>query len=169
MDELIFHGYVAPGMGKHNELGIPGRLLISATAPTDWPERLQPGSLNIRLFADRIPREFSAHGLPPTVTSLDAGRFQPEFEIPQARIANNTIAPDRVRGPRGGDAQVWRAFLSDEGRALDIPQAWVLRRFGSQVGEQLELVSGSRLRDTPGIENDRVVAVRILGRWQTSS
>src|ERR1051325_5267015 len=161
MDELDFYGYISPGTGHHHELVIPGRSLISA-APADWPESLYPGSLNVRLFPQRLPSALSIPGRRATVESLDLGLFQPEFQIPQDRIGNNSIG--RERGPRGGDAQVWRAFIFQDGERVDTPQCWVLRRFGSRVGEQLELVAGSRLRDVKGIADDQVVMVKMLGR-----
>jgi hypothetical protein len=166
MDELDFHGYIAAGSGRHNELVIPGRLQMPA-APADWPERLHPGSLNVRLFRDRLPPALSAGGRRATVEIFDLELFQPEFEIPHDRIGNNSFG--RERGPRGGDAQVWRASLFVDGERVDTPQCWVLRRFGSRVGEQLELVSGARLRDVTLLADGRVVVVRVLGRWADMS
>ena len=161
--EIEFHGCIATGVGRHNELGIPGRSQLSA-APSDWPDKLYPGSLNVELFPDRLPAVFKEHGLPTSVVSLDAGFFEPELEIPHNQIAANTIGRDR--GPRGGDAQVWRAYVYSDNRRIEMPQCWVLRRFGSRVRERLELVAGSRLRDIPGIVNGRIVMVRMLGRWR---
>jgi hypothetical protein len=163
VDELDFHGQVATGVGNHSKLGIPGRGQIPA-APNDWPATLHGGSLNIKLFTHRMPAAFKAHGLLPSVRSLDSELFRPEFVIPQDRIARNTIG--RERGPKGGDAQVWRAAIFFDGKHLTTPPCWVLRRFGSEVGEQLELVSGERLRDVPAIAKDwSVVMVRMFGQW----
>jgi hypothetical protein len=164
MDVLVFRGCVSKGVGHHNELGIPGRSQLGAVVPNDWPEKLRPGSLNIELPKGGVPQAFQQHGLPVSVESLDTGLFQPEFEIMQGQIAGNTIG--RERGPRGGDAQVWRAFLFADGRPLDTPQCWVLRRFGSRVGQRLELVAASRLRDAPGIVDGLVVTVRMQGHWK---
>lgn len=168
MDELIFQGHVSKGVGHHNELGIPGRCQLGTAAPDDWPEKLHPGSLNVELPKGGVPQAFQQHGLPVAVESLDAGLFQPEFEIRQDQIAGNTIRPGPDRGPRGGDAQVWRAFLYEGDRPIGTPQCWVLRRFGSRVNQRLELVAGSRLRDIAELRDDGriVVTVRMQGRWK---
>src|SRR5215510_411114 len=140
MTELVFGGVVSRGVGRHAELQVPGRASL-LTAPTDWPERLHPGSLNV--VVDQYPPEFRSRGLTNQISELDNGWFAPEFEILRDQFSNNLLGP-RQGVPRGGDAQVWRAVLSDDaGKAI---RCWALRRFGSQVGEQLEFVAATRLR-----------------------
>jgi len=41
----------------------------------------------------------------------------------------------------------------------------MLRRFGSRVKEQLELVAGERLRDA-GLDNGQSVSVALFGEWR---
>jgi hypothetical protein len=159
-DRLRFEGFVTAGIGRHSELGIPGRADV-ATAPTDWPERLFPGSLNVRITA--YPKAFAQHRLPETIRSLDSGLFVPTFEVRRDEIRNNRLSPtDAV--PRRGDAQVWRATIETTD-AMICASCWALRRFGSQVGEQLELVADIRLRDL-GLDDERRVVVAVFGSWR---
>lgn len=160
MSELLFAGTVTTGVGHHVELFVPGRGEL-AKAPTDWPEKLRPGSLNV--LVDRYPTELREHGLPNNVASLDSGQFVPEFEILRDEFGNNRLGP-RPGVPRGGDAQVWRAKLVVEADDRVIA-CWALRRFGSGVGERLEFVAGRRLRDDGLIDGERVRAV-LNGVWR---
>jgi hypothetical protein len=80
-------------------------------------------------------------------------------------MANNKLAP--ILGqPRRGVAQVWRAAVRrfQDGLSVD---CWMLRRIGSGVGQQLELVSGERIRDR-GYQDVELVEVSIYGRWDTA-
>ena len=56
----------------HHLPWIPGRDELIA-APSEWPERLWPGSLNVWIAADGYLPEFAARGLPQEnlVTLLD--------------------------------------------------------------------------------------------------
>ena len=148
------------GIGQHSTLQVPGRSALP-TAPVDWPEALYPGSLNVRI--DEYPEEFRRRGLTNRVMELDRSWFAPEFEILRLQFGNNLLGP-RPGVPRGGDAQVWRAMLSlaDTGTRHE---CWVLRRLGSQVGEQLECVAGRRLRGA-GIEEGKRVRVALQGTWR---
>jgi hypothetical protein len=159
VSELVFWGTVCDGIGKHSTLHVPGRSELK-DAPQDWPERLFPGSLNVRAL--RYPRDFSAHGLKETMASLDSGEFTPAFEILRHQLGNNRLGP-RPGIPRGGDAQVWRARISaDNGLTL---KCWGLRRFGSGVCDQLEFVAELRLRDA-GLHNGQMVSAVLLGTWR---
>ena len=60
--------------------------------------------------------------------------------------------------PKKGSAQVWRATLTVEDRDHN---CWVLRRFGSGVGEQLELLSDDHLRTTCDLTNGQQVVVTL--------
>lgn len=161
MDALVFFGRVATGIGCHADLIVPGRHLLGQV-DDDWPVLLYPGSLNIRVL--HFPTAFREHGLTEDVEALDSGQFAPAFEIPRDLLRNNKLGPSRGMARRG-DAQVWRARIdSGQGVALE---CWVLRRFGSKVGSQLELVAGSRLRDA-GLLDDQLVSVVIYGHWRQS-
>jgi len=158
MTELVFGGVVTGGIGCHATLHVPGRAELRA-APADWPERLHPGSLNVAV--DQYPREFMSRRLTNRISELDKGWFVPEFELLRGQFRNNKQGP-RPGVPRGGDAQVWRALLShDGGTAI---RCWALRRFGSQVGEQLEFVADGRLRDS-GLDDGLRVRAALLGEW----
>lgn len=160
MTEIVFGGVVSSGIRCHATLYVPGRAELRA-APVDWPERLYPGSLNVSL--DQYPADFVSRGLRNRVSELDQARFLPEFEILRDEFRNNKLGP-RPGVPRGGDAQVWRAMLRPaDPRA--IVKCWALRRFGSQVGEQLEFVSDRRLRDF-GLDDGLRVEVALLGEWR---
>lgn len=127
-------------MGCHASLFVPGRALI-AQADEDWPLTLYPGSLNIRV--DSLPPQLKEKGLPASVEALDNRLFAPAFEIRRDQFGNNKLRPTPEM-PRRGDAQVWRAKIMTDGR--EIVECWVLRRFGSRVEEQLEIVANRRLR-----------------------
>jgi hypothetical protein len=164
MDAIEFSGVVVDGTGQYKELGVPGKSQLK-TAPDDWPAVLYRGSLNIRVAA--WPAEFEHNGLEPSVEILDTGRFAPEFEINRDQFEKNLLHP-RDGVPRGGDAQVWRAHVMIARRVMSEPPCWVLRRFGSRVEEQLELVSAVRLRHAYGLGNGTEVVVRMFGTWRTT-
>jgi hypothetical protein len=159
MDELVFRGAVSGGIGCHSSLHVPG-LGVITQADSDWPSTLHPGSLNIRI--DGYPSQLMDRGLTSTVAALDSGLFVPAFEILCDQFGNNKLSPTPAM-PRCGDAQVWRAKIVTEGG--EVGKCWVLRRFGSNVGEQLEFVAGTRLRDDGLHDNQRVEAI-LYGRWK---
>ena len=162
MDTIAYAGFVCDGTGNHKKLGVPGRHQLK-NPPLDWPIVLYRGSLNIRL--DSWPTEFHSTGR--GVACLDDGQFAPEFEIGRDQFELNLLVP-REGVPRGGDAQVWRANVIANGERKVNPPCWVLRRFGARVGEQLELVSGDRLRDAYALENGMHVEILMFGTWRTS-
>lgn len=159
MDALVFSGRVVTGIGCHADLIVPGRHVL-AEVDDGWPVRLYPGSLNVRVL--HFPAAFKEHGLTEDVEALDSGQFAPTFEIPRDLLGNNKLGPSRGMSRRG-DAQVWRARI-DAGQGVTL-ECWMLRRFGSKVGSQLELVAGGRLRDA-GLLDDQPVSVVIYGRWR---
>jgi hypothetical protein len=159
VDELRFEGVVKAGIGKHSDLIVPGRGFLRH-APHDWPESLCPGSLNVRV--DRYPVALVQRGLSNLIAELDRSLFKPEFEIPRDMLGNNQLGP-RAGVPRGGDAQVWRARLTTFDGSLTL-SCWALRRFGSQVGEQLEFVAAQKLR-AMGLNEDQRVEACLFGRW----
>jgi hypothetical protein len=143
MDSISFKGLIADGVGRYIELHVPGREEISQ-APSDWPIMLRKGSLNVRIVSEGYPRLFAALGLPNSVRSLDLRPFPCAFEIMQSEFRNNQLKPE-PNLPHKGSAQVWRATLAWAG---DKRHCWVLRRYGSAVGEQLELLSEVHMRST---------------------
>ena len=161
MDELNFTGKIVNGRGTHVELGVPGRSeLINAT--NDWPERLKPGSLN--LLVSEFPDVFEMRRLPRSTESLDVAGFEPEFIIPQAAMSNNELKPSKDM-PHRGAAQVWQAVLEVEKGSMP---CWVLRRFGSGLDKELEMVSDVHLRTTLGLAKDREwpAKVKMFGVWK---
>jgi hypothetical protein len=161
---LEFAGNVVNGIGKHSELFIPGRSELPE-CPLDWPEKLFPGSLNVRI--SKYPNEFASRGLPPFATALDVAGFEPQFTIEQHLILENKLTATQAM-PRRGEAQIWRALLIAPNHEVG---CWILRRFGSALKDQIELVSSIGLRNELGLASDREwpVVVRMFGRWRSSS
>jgi len=52
-----FIGNVRSGKGKHSELVIPGIADLNH-APTAWPDKFHPGSLNVGIVKDGYPESF---------------------------------------------------------------------------------------------------------------
>lgn len=159
-DHLEFMGKIVNGRGHHAELGIPGRILLP-NAPEGWPEMLCPGSLNV--LVNRYPQEFRARGLPDSVRTLDSGGFRPAFAIPPRLMSNNKLIPTSD-APSRGTAQVWRATITANGITA---QSWVLRRIGSGLRDELELVSSEALRAVLGTDRTRdwPAEVTMWGQW----
>jgi hypothetical protein len=158
MNTISFRGVICSGVGRHVELHVPGKDEIRQ-APTDWPTTLKEGSLNVCIASDGYPGLFAALNLPNSVRSLDRRPFPAAFEIAQHEFGNNQLGP-KLGMPERGSAQVWRAILTARGHDL---RCWVLRRYGSGVGEQLELLSQDHMRTTYQLE-DRQPVVVTLGR-----
>ena len=144
------------GVGRHVELHVPGRNEISQ-APADWPVTLQKGSLNVRISPKGYPSILRELGLPERVQSLDKRPFAPTFEIAQHEFGNNQLRAEPTM-PNKGSAQVWRATLTV---GAHNHRCWVLRRYGSGVGEQLELLSDVHLRTTYKLTNGQQAAVTL--------
>ena len=158
MKTLVFKGYITAGVGRHVELGIPGRGKLPE-APADWPEKLQPGSLNIRVDHKGYPPELTTCDPFLGIKTLDRKLFAPAFLIPQNKMQNNKLKPC-AEMPDQGTAQVWRALLHT-GQGSSTYAVWVLRRFGSNVGEQLELVSDVHLRKTLSLADGMATTVEL--------
>lgn len=161
MENLAFEGIVVNGQGDHSKLFVPGRSLLSG-ASEDWPETLQPGSLNVRIGA--YPLAWRERGLAATVKVLDTDVFPPEFLIPQDRMQSNQLIPT-PSSPRRGIGQVWRATLNANGGYVD---CWVLRRVDSGLRDVLELVAGYAIRPALGLERtqDWPATVTLYGHWR---
>jgi len=157
MHSLSFKGRITDGIGRHSELYVPGRDEIRQ-APEDWPVNLQKGSLNVRIFPDGYPPQFAERGLPNSTQTLDQQLIEPAFEIAQAEFGNNQLR-QHPGMPHRGSAQVWRAVLTVNGQQH---RCWVLRRYGSGLRDQLELVSDVHMRSAFGLMNGVAVEV-VLG------
>ena len=162
METIIFKGHITNGIGKYIELHIPGHNEI-IQAPCDWPESLQKGSLNVRIDVNGYPSSFADYGLSPTIRELDSKLFIPEFEIAQSEIGDNSLEPTDDMLERG-KAQVWRASLRTTNESIS---CWVLRRLGSSLLDQLELLSQNHLRTAFNLYNGQDVEVHMQGHWKT--
>ena len=144
----IFKGQISKGIGRHVELYVPGRDELENCHP-DWPRKLQPGSLNVRISPDGYPDIFNEAGHRLTVKSLDNRIIKCAFEIPHISFGNNLLLPTKQK-PTRGTAQVWSVLLEANGHSVP---CWVLRRIGSGLGDVLEVVSHLYLRATFDFEN----------------
>ena len=156
--QLVFMCCVQRGIGCHANLKIPGRHELR-DAPGDWPRHLCPGSLNCLIRDDGYPADFERLGKAEGIAKFDEGLFAPEFVIPQASIGNNTLEPTSIL-PKKGTAQVWRAVLRAVISGKE-ERCWMLRRIGSSIKRQVELVSSVRLRDVLALNDGDPVAVTI--------
>lgn len=153
LERIDFEGLIKDGIGNFaKNVPLPGRSAIPG-APCGWPEELHPGTLNVAV--DHYPGEFRQHRLDEVVSSLDLGSFKPWFRIPKRLIGNH---------PRLGDAQVWNAELTRTETGESVT-CWLLRRIGSGLVNDLELVSDQGLRIALGLENADRVLVRVYGGW----
>lgn len=162
MDELYFTGIVISGCGQYSELEFPDKSKING-APGDWPHSLFKGSLNIRINRDGYPVEFSRLGYR-NVLVLDEIGFQPEFIIPGQLIKNNKLLPTPEFLSRGS-AQIWRAVLINK-NSEEYFNCWVVRRFGSGLSQDIELVSDYYLREKVKVKDGNNVVVCIFGKWE---
>lgn len=153
---MTFFGKIVDGRGTYVQLGVPGRVELPG-APRDWPEELCPGSLNFRVEPNGYPERFSADGQPPTVKLLDQGVLPACFEISQSKFSNNKLV-SIPQMPNRGNAQVWRASLSYKERKID---CWVLRRYGSGLGQELEILSDRYMRKEYEIESETAANITL--------
>ncbi len=151
---LVFHGSPKKGAGKFSiELVIPGRNEL-ADAPPDWPEYLQPGTLNI--FVQQLPPTIPDHE---NTAWFDLGEFSPAVIIPSNLIQNNTL-PATPELPQRGTGQAWRVVMRT-GTKLEI-HCWMFRRIGSRMPNRIELVSECCLRDLDGVTENHPVTLTIF-------
>lgn len=161
---LQFTGKVRPGCDKFaRELTLPRRNELPVPIQ-DWPEVPCQGTLNIQIDAGGFPSEFLRRFSSANVQHFDSRRFAPEAELPWNAIGGNTLPPIPGK-PDRGNAQVWRATLS--GREHRMEQlCWVLRRIGSGLKQDLELVAGINLRAALELSNGSAVDVYMHGAWR---
>jgi hypothetical protein len=92
MEPIVFKGHITSGIGKHVELYVPGRNEIQQ-APSDWPEILCKGSLNVKIASDGYPPLFEKKGLKSSTRSLDGNCYPCAFKIAQHEFGNNRLIP----------------------------------------------------------------------------
>ncbi len=144
MRKLVFSGTVRSNQGAFSrEMVVPGRKDLFLT-PKDWPPKLEPGTLNIAIHDDGFPNDFDQLGEGDRLKKLDGRNFWPELAIPPWRIAGNTLEPTPDE-PVRGSAQIWRAELEVTPTG-EVATCWMLRRLGSDMLSEIELVSDEHLR-----------------------
>jgi hypothetical protein len=156
MKEFEFRGVITNGVGKHVELHVPGKSEIEHSH-AKWPGELHKGSLNVRISKDGYPDLFDELHLEKSTRSLDSKCIPATFEIGQAQFGNNQLRAT-AEMPHRGSAQVWQANLKTPEKNI---ACWVLRRYGSGLRDQLELVSDVHLRTKYQLENGTEVIVAL--------
>jgi len=166
-DRLRFIGKVIKGAGKFSEeIILPGNADIPGLI-RDWPDKMQPGTLNVLMETSGFPSRYIEEFGDTETRHLDSRRFKAEVELPHYKIGNNTLSPKIGERPDKGNAQIWRANLTKIESGASV-QCWVLRRICSKMPYRLECVAGMKLRDILSLreeDNDSVELV-IEGRWQ---
>ncbi len=164
MRKLDFIGTVCSNQGEFSQtMVIPGRggLVLS---PTDWPLELSPGTLNIQANDDGFPAGFDEIGEGDGLIKFDKGKFKSEFAIPPWRITGNTLQPTPEE-PLRGSAQLWLAELqvisTDQ-----VASCWMLRRLGSMITSQIELVAQDHLRTRLNLCDGTAVKVTV---WKAAT
>ena len=168
-DRLRFIGKVIKGAGKFSEeIIVPGNADIPDLI-RDWPDELQPGTLNVLIDSSGFPARYVSEFDSAETHHLDTRRFQPEAELPHSKIGNNTLSPKPGERPDKGNAQIWRACLTKIETGISA-ECWVLRRICSQMPKRLECVAGVKLRDVLSLreEDNDAVELVIEGKWGPS-
>ncbi len=164
MRKLEFTGAVLSNQGAFSrEMVIPGQKALVA-APKNWPAKLEPGTLNIAIHADGFPKDFDELGKGDGLKKLDDSSFRPKLAIPPWRIAGNTLQPTPDE-PLRGSAQLWRAELEVVSTSA-VATCWLIRRLGSEMVSEIELVSDENLRRHLNLADGTVVKVTL---WETES
>ena len=162
MHKIVFKGSIVNGRGGHTELYVPGKKELQDSHP-DWPIKLCSGSLNIKINNDGYPKEFKTNGLAETVKSLDAALFKAAFEIKQDQFGNNMLKATEAM-PNRGAAQIWKSTLKINYSTIP---CWALRRFGSGLAQELEVVSDVNIRNEHGLTKDKnwPCKIELYGKW----
>jgi hypothetical protein len=162
--KLQFRGTVRSNQGAFSqEMVIPGRHGL-VLAPEDWPEELAPGTLNIAINDDGFPNDFDQLGEGDGLKKLGGRSFWPALSIPPWRILGNTLQPTKHELLRGS-AEVWRAELEVASTGEHAP-CWMLRRLGSDIVSEIELVSDEHLRSRLNLRDGMDVKVTV---WEAES
>lgn len=160
MRTLEFIGKVRSNKGKfHKDMVIPGRMALGS-APAEWPTQLIPGTLNVGIDENGFPSDLDGIGKSDRVRKFDEGNFKPAFVIAQEEIIGNTMKPKDGQ-PLRGTAQVWQTELCNLSTGATV-RCWMLRRVGSGISAQIELVSEYHLREHLGLSDGTSVKVTIL-------
>jgi hypothetical protein len=162
MRKLEFIGTVRTGNGKFaQDMVIPGQADLFL-APIDWPTQLAPGTLNIKVNDDGFPEGFEEIGSRDGLKKLEEGKFRASLGISSWRIQGNTLKYDSDN-PTRGMALLWRAELQviADGR---VTTCWMLRRLGSDITSEIELVAEEHLRSRLNLCDDVAVKVTV---WET--
>lgn len=164
MRKLDFTGTVRSNKGRFaDDMRIPGRDELFLK-PADWPPRLAPGTLNIQVNDDGFPAGFEDIEKGDGLKKLDEGSFKSVLVIPARKIAGNTLKPDADH-PTRGFAQVWQADLQVIATGREA-KCWMLRRIGSSVARQIELVAQEHLRSGLNLSDGMAVRVTV---WEAES
>lgn len=150
---LTFQCRVQPGEGRFSRMVFPGRNDMKG-ASADWPDKLQPGSLNCKI--DAFPENYvEIVGPGDRIAALDSGRFTPAMTIPADMITNNVLNRPGHPDPRFGMAQAWRVSVrqEDSGETFD---AWHVRRVDGTYPPfhgTMELMADRKLRDAHALRD----------------
>ena len=119
--------------------------------------------MNIKINNDGYPKEFKTNGLAETVKSLDAALFKAAFEIKQDQFGNNMLKATEAM-PNRGAAQIWKSTLKINYSTIP---CWALRRFGSGLAQELEVVSDVNIRNEHGLTKDKnwPCKIELYGKW----
>jgi hypothetical protein len=163
-ESMRFFGVAAEGCGRFaEELILPTKDRLSQPI-RDWPDLPAEGTLNVHIEESGFPPEYLANFKEASFRCLDTRLFVPEAELPWTDIGGNTLPPTPSR-PDRGRAQVWRATIINVKREA-MHLCWVLRRIGSALRVELELVADENLRNAMLIEDGTKVEVRMEGTWK---
>jgi len=124
---------------------------------------LAAGTLNIHVKRSGFPAAFLDNFKDHSFRHLDLRRFKPEAELPWSDIGGNTLPPTPDK-PDRGSAQVWRASLLNLQTKND-HLCWVLRRIGSDLRSEVELVSDENLREALNLSDGSPVQIGVEGAW----
>jgi len=162
MRKLEFIGTVQTGNGKFaQDMVIPGHGDLFM-APIDWPTELAPGTLNIKINDDGFPDGFNENGSGDGLIKFEEGKFRPTLLISPWKIPGNTLKDDSDH-PTRGMAQLWRAELQVIATGK-VTTCWMLRRLGSDITSEIELVAEEHLRSRLNLSDGMVVKVTV---WET--
>jgi len=148
MGMLSFLGKINDGIGKHGDLGIPGREELQ-DPHTDWPSKLHPGSLNVAIDLAWLPAK---------VDRKKPARDVHRLLVPAVTISGSDLKNNKLNEP----ADAWRAVMYKPSSKV-LFDCWVFRRRDSGIGVQLEVVSDKPLRASYNLSTGDEVIVMVFG------
>jgi hypothetical protein len=159
MRTLVFKGSVHSNKGRfHREMVVPGRETLRSS-PTDWPAQFAPGTLNIQVDLESCVG-LGEIGSSVGVKKFDEGQFKPALVIPQNEIVGNTLKP-KAGEPQKGTGQAWRAELLVNATGATT-KCWMLRRIGSSIASQIELISEDHLRNRLNLNDGTQITLTVF-------